>query len=133
MMVLFEYKVVPAPRRGEKAKGIKTTSDRFAHALGLLMNRLGQDGWEYMRADTLPCDERIGLTGTRTKTTYQSMLVFRRALAEGAERQSEPAGPSGLLVLSADDSNAPALGAAIAPVGSAPALGPAKGPDLAAE
>ena len=95
-MQQFEYKVVPAPRRGEKTKTARTTPDRFAHALTLLMNDLGRDGWDYIRADTLPCDERIGLTG-RT-TTFQNMLVFRRALI-AAVPQIEP--PTRLAVTSA--------------------------------
>ena len=78
-MQQFEYKVVAAPRRGEKTKGARTVQERFAHALSTLMNDLGKDGWEYLRSDTLPCEERIGLTG-RT-TVFQNMLVFRRVLA----------------------------------------------------
>jgi hypothetical protein len=82
-MQRFEYKVIPAPKRGEKARGVKTTEDRFAYTLTQLMNQLGAEGWDYVRADALPCDERVGLTGTRT--TYQNMLVFRRAIAKAAE------------------------------------------------
>lgn len=78
-MPQYEYKVVPAPQRGEKAKGLKTAGERFAHALMGVMNDLGRDGWEYLRADTLPCEERSGLTGK--STTYQNMLVFRREVA----------------------------------------------------
>ncbi len=76
----YEYRVVPAPRRGARgASGsAKTTEDRFALALTDLMNAMGREGWEYQRTDTLPVDERSGLTGT--KTTYQNMLVFRRVM-----------------------------------------------------
>lgn len=81
-MQRFEYKVIPAPRRGEKAKGLKTTEARFAHALTQTMNQMAADGWEYLRADTLPAEERVGLTG-RT-TTFQHLLVFRRALPAAA-------------------------------------------------
>lgn len=77
-MQRFEYKVVPAPKKGEKAPNAKTTPDRFAVALTGLMNKLGSDGWEYVRADTLPCEERVGLTGS--KTSFQNMLVFRRLI-----------------------------------------------------
>jgi hypothetical protein len=77
-MQAYEYKVIAAPRRGEKARGAKSTADRFAVALMHVMNDLGREGWEYLRADTLPCDERVGLTGTATH--FQHMLVFRRAL-----------------------------------------------------
>ena len=87
-MQAYEYKVVPAPRRGEKARGAKSTADRFAVALMHVMNDLGRDGWEYLRADTLPCEERVGLTGTATH--FQHLLVFRRALA-AAPVHSAPA------------------------------------------
>lgn len=76
-MAEFEYKVVPAPNRGEKAKGAKTPEARFAHALEALMNRLAAEGWEYLRADMLPSQERTGLTGSTTH--WRNMLVFRRA------------------------------------------------------
>ncbi|MDX8348382.1 DUF4177 domain-containing protein [Cognatiyoonia sp. IB215446] len=72
----YEYKVVPAPTRGLKAKGVKTAEDRFAHALATEMNTLAADGWEYLRADTLPSEQREGLMGKTT--VYQNMLVFRR-------------------------------------------------------
>ncbi len=36
----YEYKVVPAPTRGLKAKGVKTAEDRFANALQAAMNKL---------------------------------------------------------------------------------------------
>ena len=82
-MQQFEYRVVPAPRKAEKARGLKTTPERFAHALSQTMNDMAREGWEYLRADTLPCEERAGLTGKTT--TYQNMLVFRRAVARMAD------------------------------------------------
>ena len=75
----YEYKIVPAPNRGLKAKGVKAPQDRFALALQTVLNETAADGWEYQRADTLPCEERVGFTG-RT-TNYQNMLVFRRLIA----------------------------------------------------
>ncbi len=125
-MQRFEYKVIPAPKRGEKARGVKTTEDRFAYALTSLMNQLGAEGWDYVRADSLPCEERVGFTGT--KTTFQNVLVFRRALAHGAETQS-----ASRLLLQEPLPATKRLGPAEIPTpGNAPALGPAK-PDLAAE
>lgn len=85
-MHVFEYRVVPAPRKGEKAKGAKSVADRFGVALAHVMNDMARDGWEYLRADTLPCDERVGLTGTATH--FHHMLVFRRALAPAAQAAS---------------------------------------------
>jgi len=76
---MFEYKVIPAPTRGIKAKGAKSTQARFANALQTVMNELGAEGWEYQRMDTLPVEERQGLTGKAS--TFQNMLVFRRLIA----------------------------------------------------
>lgn len=77
-MVAYEYKVIPAPAKGVKVKGVKTPEERFARVLEALMNDLGAEGWEYQRADTLPSTERAGLTGTTTN--WRHVLVFRRAL-----------------------------------------------------
>ena len=133
-MQRYEYKVVPAPRRGEKARGVKTTEERFALALTQMMNRLGAEGWDYVRADALPCDERVGLTGS--KTTFQNMLVFRRVIEAETSLMLADVQPSHAPLLAAPEADAPApplrLGAAEAPVGAAPSAGPAK-PELAAE
>jgi hypothetical protein len=128
-MQRFEYKVIPAPRRGEKARGVKSTEDRFAYALTQLMNQLGAEGWDYVRADALPCEERVGLTGT--KTTFQNVLVFRRVVFGAVEGTDGAA--SRLLLTDPTPAPAPRLGPAETPLpASAPAVGAAK-PTLAAE
>lgn len=72
----YEYKVVPAPKKGRSGKGVRGTEAKFANELMYVMNEMGAEGWEYVRSDTLPCEERQGLT---SKTmTYQNILVFRR-------------------------------------------------------
>ena len=120
-MQRYEYKVIPAPKRGEKARGAKSTEDRFALALTGMMNQLGAEGWDYVRADTLPCEERSGLTGT--KTSYQTVMVFRRALAASA------AAGSGAEPVTPVRAEGPRLGSPVAmPAGPAPALGPAAAP-----
>lgn len=86
----YEYKVIPAPTRGVKAKGVRTPEERFANALQTEMNAQASDGWEYLRTDTLPSEQREGLL---SKTTvYQNMLVFRRAkvVARPAMQPPEP-------------------------------------------
>ena len=143
-MQRYEYKVIPAPRRGEKQRGVKTSEERFALAMSMVMNELGAEGWHYLRADTLPCDERAGLTGTKTVT--QHMLVFCRALPEVANPVAQPrpvvAGAWGVEAApaakmrnafpeghaadgSADENRQVRLGAATAPSGATPSLGPA--------
>lgn len=81
-MQRYEYKVVPAPDRGQKARGVKTPEARFAHAMTEALNALAADGWEYHRAETLPCAESKGFFASGKDTVYRSMLVFRRPLAE---------------------------------------------------
>ena len=76
----FEYKAIPAPSRGTKAKGVKTNEDRFALSLSDALNEMAEDGWEYVRAETLPCDVRKGLTGRQT--LEQNVLIFRRPTIE---------------------------------------------------
>jgi hypothetical protein len=46
------------------------------------MNDLGAEGWEYQRTDTLPCEERQGLTGKTTQ--FRHVLIFRRLLNDEA-------------------------------------------------
>ncbi|GEM_PF-665924 len=76
--MIFEYKVVLAPKRPERVKGLKRGEDKFAASLAQMMNKYAADGWEYQRTDTLPVESRSGLTSKTT--TFQNMLVFRRAL-----------------------------------------------------
>ncbi|MFD1881512.1 DUF4177 domain-containing protein [Paracoccus pacificus] len=91
-MQQYEYTVVPAPLRGEKAKGLKTTADRFAHTLTATLNAMAADGWEYVRAETLPAEERSGLTGRNT--TWQNLLVFRRPMPGAAIAAAPSTAPS---------------------------------------
>jgi len=95
-MSSYEYTVIPAPSRGEKARGARSGIERFAATLTDMLNDMARDGWDYVRAETLPAEERTGLTG-RT-TVYHNLLVFRRALAVAAPqpepRPAQPAAPA---------------------------------------
>lgn len=94
-MSSYEYNVIPAPARAEKAKGARTGIDRFAATLSDVLNDMARDGWEYVRAETLPAEERSGLTSR--STVYHNVLIFRRAIASdvgAAPRiESRPAEP----------------------------------------
>lgn len=115
-MQSYEYKVVPAPARGDKVRGVKTTEDRFAQTLGAVLNAQARDGWEFQRTETLPAEERAGLT--RTKTVYLNLLVFRRPAPDAGLRPA-------LLPAAVDE--APRLSPMVLnpPDGAAPKLGPA--------
>ncbi len=118
----YEYRVIPAPVKGTKTKLAKTAPDRFAVTLQEAMNTMSADGWEFVRAETLPSEERSGLTGT--KTVYHNMLVFRR-LREADLAAFQPkvmAPPSEAAVTSepAATVTRPSLSAVSEPSGKAP-------------
>ncbi|WP_425045771.1 DUF4177 domain-containing protein [Primorskyibacter sp. S87] len=77
-MPRYEYKVVPAPQKGTKARKVKTPEARFSLSIENLLNKMGAEGWEYQRAELLPSDERTGLTGSATN--WRNVLIFRRAI-----------------------------------------------------
>jgi hypothetical protein len=89
-MPAYEYRVTSAPRGGVKAKGVRTPEARFAFALEAEMNRMAVEGWEYVRSDTLPCEERQGWFKGKA-VVPRTVLVFRRALPE--EPEARPAAP----------------------------------------
>lgn len=130
-MALYEYRAIPAPDRGTRAAGAKGTAERFAAALTEALNAMAAEGWEYVRAESLPCVERKGLTG-RVETT-QTVLVFRRALRpRGAGRLADSpeaiAAAAAASLAPAEPRFAPALGAARrdAPPRPGRPLGPAR-------
>lgn len=88
-MQTFEYKVVPAPNRTKRVKGVKGTAGRFAAVLTETMNEQAAEGWEYLRSDSMPVEEKPGLLKSRVET-YQTVLVFRRAV--GAVTETPMAG-----------------------------------------
>jgi hypothetical protein len=112
-MSAYEYKVVPAPARAEKLKGVSAPEQRFAVSVEKLMNHYAAEGWEYLRAETMPSEERKGLAGRTTQ--MRTLLVFRRPAAA----QGRPA--------SAASPGAPAPASAPSTPGERPALRPVSG------
>ena len=110
-MNAFEYTAIPAPIRSEKAKSAKTPAERYALTLTDEINRMAADGWEYLRAETLPSEERSGLTG-RT-TLFHNLLIFRRAKASAVK-------PRALTQVEAKPAIAPAAPTLAKPVEAAP-------------
>ncbi|MFV0410031.1 MAG: DUF4177 domain-containing protein [Paracoccus sp. (in: a-proteobacteria)] len=84
----YEYAAVPAPPRSDKGKGGKTPAERYAATLADAINVMAAGGWEYLRAETLPSEERSGLTG-RT-TLFHNLLIFRREIEPAVAAAPEP-------------------------------------------
>lgn len=110
----WEYKVVPAPTKGVKAPGVKTAGARFANALETLMNEMGDDGWEFQRAETLPSIERSGLTGSTTE--WRNVMVFRRAVVAPIDDFEPELLPAPAPVVTAEPEPTPETEAAKAPL-----------------
>ncbi len=83
-MARFEYKVIPSPRKPRRAKGMKTVADRFANTLTEEINAQAALGWEFVRSETLPMDEKPGMF-KKAIETYQSVIVFRREIEDLGE------------------------------------------------
>lgn len=102
-MAQYDYRAIPAPTKGQKIEGVKAPETRFAQTIEGLLNAQAAEGWEYMRSDVLPSDERAGLTSTQT--IYRTLLIFRRSTAtphdaadeviQAAQTAAEAASPGG--------------------------------------
>lgn len=85
-MQSYSYKIVPAPDRARKFRGVKAPDARFARTLEDDLNALAADGWEFVRTETFEVEERAGLTGK--KSVDRQVMVFRKALVEEVQQQA---------------------------------------------
>ena len=77
-MTHYDYKVVPAPKRAKKVKGVRGPEDLFAMTMTDAINEVARQGWEYVRAEHLPAEAPGGWFRS-AKAGEQTVLVFRRA------------------------------------------------------
>ena len=73
----YDYKVVPAPKRAKKVKGVRTAEELFALTLTDAINEVARQGWEYVRAEHLPAEASRGWFRAAL-AEEQTVLVFRR-------------------------------------------------------
>ena len=83
----FEYKCVGAPERPKRLRGSHSRSDRVALAMQEIIGAEAVDGWEYLRTDMVPVEEKAGFF-SRPQEVHRAVLVFRR---EAATAQPAPA------------------------------------------
>lgn len=87
----YEYKLVPAPEKSGKHKGLKGAA-LFAATLEKVINPLAAQGWQYLRSDILPEETRTGLMSRGT--VYRTLMVFQRPLPDTAKSQPVVAAPA---------------------------------------
>ena len=102
-MSYFDYKVVPAPQRVKKVRGVTGAADLFALTLTDAINEVARQGWEYVRAETMVAEAPGGFL-RKAAASEQTMLVFRRPreqlsprLAAAAETSAPDAAPAASL------------------------------------
>ena len=88
-MARYEYKVVPAPKRPTRIRGVKGDEARFAFTIEEVINTSAADGWEFLRAETLPCQHGGWF---RRHVDTQTLLVFRRGKGEVVDTVPEMRG-----------------------------------------
>jgi len=93
-MSYFDYKVVPAPQRVKKVRGITGAADLFALTLTDAINEVARQGWEYVRAETMTA-EAPGRFLRKAASSEQTMLVFRRPREQLSPRLAATAEETG--------------------------------------
>ena len=91
--MVYEYKCVGAPERGKRRRGGISRSECVAQAMEETLAAEARDGWEYVRTDLLPVEERAGWFG-RTQEVHRGVMVFRRPVS-GAVGHGEVVARSG--------------------------------------
>lgn len=104
---MFEYKVIPAPDRADRVKGMKRPEDRFAHRVECVLNDMAAAGWSFLRTESLPAEERRLL---RSEQRTHTLLVFYREAGDEAGQHPAPVADPGHEAPSLQA--APSLGAA---------------------
>lgn len=72
-----EYKTVPAPRRVKKIKGVKGSEETLAKMIEDIITEQASSGWDYVRTDTFPVEEKPGWFSSR-ETVMKGVMVFKR-------------------------------------------------------
>lgn len=94
-MSYYDYKIVPAPKKARKVKGVHGAAELFALTLSDAVNELARQGWEYQRSESLAIETPGGWL-RRGRTEEHTVLVFRRVREHlspriAAEPTREPA------------------------------------------
>jgi hypothetical protein len=84
----YEYRVIPAPKRLKRIKGVSSMPELFAAMLTDAINAEARQGWEYVRSESLAAEEPAGWL-RRAAMVEETMMIFRR---ERSRRVADRAG-----------------------------------------
>jgi len=90
----YEYKCVGGPERVRRTRGT-TRTERVAHAMQELIEIEAARGWEYLRTDLIPVEEKPSFLA-QSREVHRAVLVFRRTKpgADAARRLHERVEPT---------------------------------------
>lgn len=87
----YEFKVVPAPDRVQPLEGRARPRDPFCDIVQALLNDLGAEGWDFVRAEHLRVRRSFWSFGPAV--TERTLLIFRRETVAAEAETAEPAAP----------------------------------------
>lgn len=76
----YEYIVIAAPTRIERAKRKLSAAERLADTMTAAINEMAADGWEYLRTETMTVEDKKGRF-SKVEEVIETVLVFRRSVA----------------------------------------------------
>lgn len=82
----YEYRVIPAPKRLKKVKGVSSPSDLLAATLTDAINAEAREGWEYLRAEAVGAEQPGGFL-RRARWVEETVMIFRRPRRRESARE----------------------------------------------
>lgn len=82
---MYEYKLTAIPTKGRSIKGRRGVSESFGVAIEDKMNKMSDEGWEFVEFREVPIIERRVLRANRTRTA--TMMLFKRLKNKAAEQR----------------------------------------------
>ena len=91
-MTHYDYKVVPAPKRAKRVRGVRGAEELFALTLTDAINEVARQGWEYVRAEHLPAEAPGGWFrgGDRRRADGAGLPPRPRDAGAAAGRRAAP-------------------------------------------
>ncbi len=73
----YEYLALPAPQQTKPSKVKKPAVERLAAAVTDMINEMADDGWEYMRTETLTVEDKPSRF-SKAVERIETVMIFRR-------------------------------------------------------
>jgi hypothetical protein len=83
MMERYEYRLEIAPQKRNRYSGLKKNEDAFAHTLMDTINETAEEGWEFLRMETM----------SEKRFMRREYMLYRRALRTNGLSVDDPLVP----------------------------------------